>query len=422
MMFSFTDKGTPRRSLGVSVVVLVAVAALLGLARTAEAQTPFSLQNIGQRVASDDARMVGRGGWGMAVHDTLNIGAKNVASLAYLKYVALKFTGYGDLLHSTESSRKRMNTRVLSPDVRVASPVFNDRLVLTAGFNVYRSMQYHTRKDTMWGEAWGDTIYGNEQYERIGTRFRVPLGGAMEILPGVSIGATINLEEGSLKGTLVNNFVFPAYAPSGTPFYSTNLKETYDEYSGTSQTYGIVLSPFSWLQAGASWTPSHTIDASREVVQIGVSQVALSSYSMGIPDEYMAGIQLQPFGRWRLGADGQYQEYTKFTGPEDWMNEMEDEYTLAFGIERTQGYVRRGGSSNLPIRLGARFHRWAYRVGGEPVDEWLVSIGTGFSFRGNMGVLDVSLSHGMIGDLGKNGVETEVTRLTISVTGLEKWW
>ena len=45
------------------------------------------------------------------------------------------------------------------------------------------------------------------------------------------------------------------------------------------------------------------------------------------------------------------------------MADMEDEYTLAVGLERTPGHVRRGGWSNLPMRLGASFRRWAYRVG-----------------------------------------------------------
>ena len=413
----------PRRLIPILMVLL----AIWGVSLPAVAQTPFALYNIGQRTTTDDARMVGRGGWGMAVSDSLNPGFKNLASLYSLRHLVLKFTGYGDKMESRDTRGERVNSRVFAPDVRVAGPVIKDRLTLTAGFVVHRSTQYHTYIDTVWGEVWGDSISGNEQFNRIGNRFRVPLGGALKILPGLAVSGAVNIEAGSLKETVTNFFTNPSDA-SG-PFYQTNVKETYDEFNGTSQTWGVLLDPFSWLQAGASWTPAHKIEADRRVVHFGVSERYVTSYSMEMPDEYMAGIQLQPFGRWRLGADGQFQAFSKFTGPEEWMADMEDEYSLSVGLERMKGRVRRGGLSNLPLRLGVGFRRWAYGVGGTVedgkgavIDEKTISVGTGFPFRQNLGELDVAVSYSLIGDLEKNGLESEIWRLTISVTGLERWW
>ena len=406
----------PRRLIPGLAVLLLA----WGVSGPAFAQTPVAMSNIGQRTNTDDARMAARGGWGMAVVDSLNPGFKNLASLYSLRHLVLKFTGYGDNVESQDTRGERMNSRVLAPDVRVAGPVIKDRLALTAGFVVHRSSKYHTLIDTTWAEVWGDSIVGNEQFDRIGNRFKVPVGGALKILPGLAVSGSINIEAGSLKGTVSNFFTNPSNA-SG-PFYQTNVKETNDEYHGTSQTLGVLLNPFSWFQAGASWTPAHKLEADRKVTHFGVSQKFLSSYTMEIPDEYLAGIQLRPFGRFRLGADGQFKEYSKFTGPEEWMADMEDEYTLSAGLERMQGRARRGGLSNLPLRVGASFKRWAYRVGGEVVDEKTVSLGTGFPFGQNLGELDVAISYSRIGDLEINGLESEVWRLTITVTGLERWW
>jgi len=395
--------------------------------RPAVAQTPFALGNIGQRLATDDARMIGRGGWGMAVSDSLNPGFKNLASLYSLRHLVLKFTGYGEKMDSRDTRGERMDSRVFAPDVRVAGPVIKERLALTAGFVVHRSTSYHTSIDTVWGEAWGDTISGNEQFVRIGNRFRVPLGGALQILPGLAVSGSVNIEAGSLKGSVNNFFTNPS--GSRGPLYQTNVKETYDEFHGTSQTWGVLWNPFSWFQAGASWTPAHEIQADRKVTHFGVSQRYFTSYTMEMPDEYMAGIQLRPFGRWHLGADGQFQAFSKFTGPEEWMADMEDEFGLSIGLERMQGRIRRGGLSNLPLRLGVSFKRWAYGVGGDVVgekanviDEKAISLGTGFPFGQNLGELDVALSYILIGDLEKNGLESEVWRMTITVTGLERWW
>jgi hypothetical protein len=414
-----------------SVAVGLAAAALaFGLAAVfhgvpAAAQTPFALANIGQRSTTEDARMVGRGGWGMAVHDSLDPGFKNLSSLSSLRHLVLKFTGYGDQMKSEDAFGDRTNTKVLAPDVRLAGPVIKDRLALTAGLVVNRTTQYHTLADTLWTEVWGDTISGNQQFTRIGNRFRVPLGAAWKVLPGLSVSGAVNLEAGSLKGTINNFFTNPS-GPGG-PFYQTNVKETYDEFHGTSQTWGILVEPFSWLQAGASWTPAHKIEADRVVTHYGVSSKSPSTYTMQMPGEYLAGIQLHPLDRWRLGADVQFQPFSEFTGPAEWMADLQDEYGFAVGLERMKGHVRRGGLSNLPLRVGFSFRRWAYAVGGTAaeaaaVDEKMFSLGTGFPFRQNLGELDVALSYGLIGDLEKNGVESSILRLTISVTGLESWW
>jgi hypothetical protein len=407
---------TPLRLvLGLAVLLLVWVTA-----GPASAQSPFAVTNIGQRVANDDARMVGRGGWGMAVSDSLNPGFKNLASLYRLRYLALKFTGYGDNMEATDTQGERKIFRAFSPDIRVAGPVFKDRLALTAGFQVHRSTQYHTYIDTTWAEVWGDSVVGNDQYVRTGNRFRVPLGGAFKLFPGLAVSGALNIEGGGLTGTVNNFFVHPA--DNQGPYYQPNIKETYDEFHGNSRTWGILIDPVWWVQLGASWTPAHKVEANRRVTHFGVSERYETTYTMQMPDEYMAGIQVQPFKRLRLGADGQFQEFSKFTGPEVWMADMEDEYTLSAGLERTQGHVRRGGWSNVPIRFGATFRRWAYRVGGEPVDEKWLNLGTGFPFGHNLGELDVALSYGIIGELEKNGLETTIWRLTISVTGLERWW
>jgi hypothetical protein len=123
-----------------------------------------------------------------------------------------------------------------------------------------------------------------------------------------------------------------------------------------------------------------------------------------------------------VGADAQYMPFSEFTGPAEMMAEMEDEYTLSAGLERMAGRERRGGFSNLPIRVGASVRRWAYTVGGEPIEERTISFGTGFSFRQHLGALDLAFSYSSIGDLEKNGLESTVYRMTLSVTGLEKWW
>ena len=136
----------------------------------------------------------------------------------------------------------------------------------------------------------------------------------------------------------------------------------------------------------------------------------------------MAGFQLRFTNRWQIGADAQYMPFTEYSGNDDWGAEMTEEITLGFGLERLKANERRAGLSNLPLRLGANYHRWAYQLGGASIEEYTLSIGTGFAFSRDLGQLDISFSYGIIGDMATNGVRSEVYRMGISVTGLEAWW
>ena len=84
---------------------------------------------------------------------------------------------------------------------------------------------------------------------------------------------------------------------------------------------------------------------------------------------------------------------------------------------------------NLPFRIGVLWHQWGYPVGDinvpgavKPVEEYRVSVGTGFMFRNGMGSMDISLGYGLVGSVEENGNEDEVWRLGLSISGLERWW
>ncbi len=62
----------------------------------ARAQSPFSLVHLGAPAAGGDARVLGRGGWGLAESDTLAPSFLNPAGLPGLRQVAIALSGYGE--------------------------------------------------------------------------------------------------------------------------------------------------------------------------------------------------------------------------------------------------------------------------------------------------------------------------------------
>lgn len=386
----------------------------------AAAQSPFALSNVGQRVGGEDARMVARG-FGMTVTDTVHPGFKNLASLAGIRHVAVGFTGYGERVDSEDGTGTRRTYRTLTPELRVALPAMKGRLALTAGFSLERSTQYRTGADRTWF-AWDDTITGDERYVREGSLFTVPLGAAVRVSPWLAVSGSLNLVRGTLRESLGDFYLTPS-GSLGQPFYQPTGRVDEDKYYGTSSTVGALLTPAGGrYRLGVSYTPSYDVRIERSVELNGVSNRALSETNMRMPGVLQAGWQLDLGGRWRAGGDALWQHFSEFVGREDWSVDMVDEYRYSLGFERVRGTERRGGLGNLPLRVGGAIHRWGYRVGGETIDELSLSAGTGFPFGRDLGQLDVAVTWGRIGDLGTNGLRSDIWRVTVSVTGLETWW
>lgn len=404
-----------KRDRGFALLIFVLAMGSLGLlCDPAVAQTPFSLVNIGQKIDPDDGRMAGRGYWGMAVNDSLHPGFKNTASLTSLQHVALELTGYAETVRSKGDDHKRTSHRTFTPDLRVGLPLLKGRLAVTAGFRLERSMQYRASNEMIYPVHGDTTENSTDTFERWGSIFSAPVGVGLKVTEGLSVAGTYGLVNGSISETL-------SMEPDGVSYLPT-VRYQEEEFSGHMMTWAALWTGLKGLQLGASYTPGYDLNADRIVVMKNVSGRHKDSYTVKMPDAWAAGFQLNVSERWRVGGDYQFQEFSKFVGRQDWNGQQEDEYSVGFGIERRQASERRGGWNNLPIRFGAKYRQWGYQVGGNPIVEKTITAGTGFPFREDLGQLDVALSYSRIGEMAKNDYESSIWRLTVSVTGLERWW
>lgn len=409
-----------------AVLAVVVAAGATGAAGPARAQTPFALQSVGQRLAEGDARMLGRGGWGLAVSDTLHPGFKNPASAAGVRQVGLTLTGYGESASHESPIGSRSTYRTYVPDARVVVPVIKGELAFSAGFKLERGTAWHTKVDSTWS-VWDNTVSGSTQFEREGSTFKVPLGLAWRANEALAAGVTLNLERGSLRETLAAYFDNPVNA-SGIPIYRSVIGVSEDQFTGTSATLAALATPFRDVRVGVTWTGKHTVDGRRKSELGGVAERTFTDFELERPSELSVGLAAGLGGRWEAGLDLRRQDWRRFVAPAAWLaqpgwqDQFVDELQWGAGLERRRGTARRAGWSNLPLRVGVGWHRWPYQVGGNEVVERSVSVGTGFPLRGERGTLDVGLTWGRIGDSGDNGLASTYLRLAVSVTGLEAWW
>ncbi|MBM4129436.1 hypothetical protein FJ250_00185 [bacterium] len=409
-----------------ALIVILAPVGLAGFADRADAQTPFALQSVGQRLADGDARMLGRGGWGLAVADSLHPGFKNPASTAVARQVGLTLTGYGETADHDSPNASRGTYRTYVPDARAVVPVIKGELAFCAGFKLERGTSWHTKVDSTWS-IWDQTLSGSEQFEREGSTFKVPLGLAWRAHEALTAAVTLNLERGSLRETLAAYFDTPA-GHSGVPLYRSVIAVAEDQFSGTSATLAALATPARDVRVGATLTGEHTVSGRRKSELGGVAARTFTDFELRRPAELALGLAAGVGDRWEAGLDVRRQDWRRFAAPAAWLaqpgwqDELVCELQWGAGVERRRPTARRAGWANLPLRFGVNWHRWPYRVGGSEVIERSLSVGTGFPLRGEAGTLDVGLTWGRIGDGGDNGLSSTYLRLAVSVTGLEAWW
>jgi hypothetical protein len=400
---------------------------LLMQAGAALAQSPFALINIGADVRSSDARIEGRGGWGLAESDSLIPSFHNIAGLPGLTKVAIMHSSYGEHTVSETTADSRTTDNLKMPSLRVALPI-NRTLVLTAGFRALRSTQYKIQSEITGTfpvsdpllEDFTDDYTGTMYYTREGSQYEVPLGAAYQLRDWASVGFSLNLVRGSIKEYLTLSYSDPV-SSLGYSLYNTAALNQDDDLNGTSVTLSTQLQPHETVSLGFTYTPAHTWDVTRTVSMENIVDRSTFDYKVDIPAYWAAGASLQLSKRWRVGGDFEAQNFTEMSGGV-WAGDSVDVTRFSVGIERREEHRRRGGFRNLPLRMGYAQAKWPYTVNGNEIIEKRISVGTGLAFRQQGGHLDLALSYGMIGDKVENGSEDRIWRLAVSLVGFEKWW
>jgi hypothetical protein len=100
---------------------------------------------------------------------------------------------------------------------------------------------------------------------------------------------------------------------------------------------------------------------------------------------------------------------------------LRDERLIAFGIER-QRAANGGFLSRIPLRFGYCEDQWHLEFPtGEGVTARFVTFGTGLSFPGAPGGIDLSLEFGQVGSIDDNGIDERVMRVGVSLNVSEPW-
>jgi len=250
-----------------------------------------------------------------------------------------------------------------------------------------------------------------EVLDREGTLFDFPFEMGFRLFPHVRVGGGIIL----VRGTVRQRYGADVGGAGTSP---ADVRE--DIFSGTAAKFALAFHDIGPLSLAGQYVPTHS--AGVKVNQRGISPESqlLETRDDTLPLRVMVGARLDLPGRWSMGTDYWFEQWSKYEGRVSYEGKLDDEWSIHAGLElEEEGYGRR---HKKPLRLGGWYRTWNYSLLGEPITEWGVSAGTSITLTGPFSRADIALQFGKVGSLGTNGAEEGFFRVVFSITGGEKWY
>jgi hypothetical protein len=374
-------------------------------------ESVFSLQFLGYRVESPDPRARGLGALGVALDDAQTALSLNPASLAALRSMTLSLMGGGIRRTSRDGTLEEQRNDTSFPHVRAALPVSRN-VVLSLGAMTLR----HYRSGFTLPETNVAAVAYHYDFEREGSLYEFPLGIAAALRPWLHVGATLDVVLGTVDET---------WTTKSDSLLALRTRRR-DSFDGVGMTLGCIAQPLPRLRLGVSWSPGVRLDVTTRTTiedsRIGVVS-ALRDTSVedtaNLPGTIRLGAAAELGRAWLLTGDWQWRDWTDFDGRLYGAESVGTESRAGGGVEY---HPRAAGlAGRLAYRLGVSRSTWPQRLGGDPVHETTVHLGTGFNLRADTGRLDLALEYTRAGDLARNGYEENRWSFWLGLNGQEIW-
>lgn len=401
-----------------AMILLLALAAITCLpVGVARADSIFGLSFFGAPIPVGDARIIGRGGMGLAYRDSINSAVLQATQLPDLARVTVGVTNLYERRGSKDEFGSLKRWGLVTPSIRAGFPVFG-RAGIGLGFTARRSTQWTLERP--YAED-SDTV---EIIEREGTQFDVPLLLGVRLHPKLVVGTGLHLERGTVRMRYVLDL---ALAGETDP-----IETREDVYDGMTPELSVALYDVGPLSVAGHWIAGFDADVKVSQRGVALSNREDSARTDTMPARWGVGTRLELGSQWSLGADYAVEKWSEYEGrsftydengvfdPDGTVQSLQDETEWRVGLERES--VRVGLRYTTPLRVGAYSRRWHYQLRGNDVTEWGVTVGTGITLRAGWARTDFAIGYSRIGDTGENDATESVLRFSLSVTGGERWY
>jgi hypothetical protein len=370
-------------------------------------------KSIGEHYYPYSTAALGRGGFSMAVVDSISLNQMNYSLWTYMPRTTFTLgVSYQGL--ATESQTNKISSLDGSfLGGFLAIPIIKKKMAI--GFGIQPKSinnQGFILKDAGVGAKATQTIKSE------GTLSEVQFIAAYSPIPDLSLGFFAYYILGKINDNTTINYLDPSYADIAV----------FNEYHfyGKGPSFGLSgflrLTPRMTIGARVKIPTKMTVFSQQQSI---TTQKTTETYQeITFPLNLTIGMAWQPFERFVIGGDIDYIDWKTgylFNGiPLSYMN---NNYRIGAGIEFKPSKRRLASYANkMNYRAGAFYGQMNFLSNGQPVNEYGLSLGLGFPISQGYSRVDVAFQAGKRGDIIINDLSEMFFRLNFSASANELWF
>lgn len=369
----------------------------------------LSSKGMGLNYYHPNARAMGMGGIGIALADAFTISRTNPAGLIAINTTRISLQYFGERNQYMDNAESAVSNYSNFDGFTFAIP-YGNKIKISGGLSPFTRIDYNLS----FANSLNDYTYTKSVQGQGGLNV-FQLGFCFGIGSRIAVGVSTRYIFGKLTETWNILYDDPDFAQTKDEFVSKNR--------GFGFKTGILIRPFNALTLGATYTPEISLDYDTEI-QYTFIEAEETSGSIRLPRSWGAGITYRAGNFALLGLEYGQKEWTSYELNGESAIGTKDTYWFSAGTEIQ--------ASQNP--LDSYFKRIAFRFGfkQEPfffmdpemntLTEQTFTVGLGLPLYMNVAQIDVAFSYGKRGNIHTNGISEEIYRLSVSLTGGEKWF
>ncbi len=407
--------------------MLAAVLAFLPgrLSSQVDMNMPYSIYGIGEPRFNQYFQNMGMGGINQAYQSNVSINDVNPASYAALDSTSFVFeaTLFSHFYEQETPDIRQQSDHVSLGNLSIGFPVTR-WFSFAAGLKPYSQVGYRV------SDAQNDDIVGqvNYRYRGSGGLNQFFMGGALEFIDGLSVGANVSY--------LFGNLDYEAMITSDSAdLFHINFTNA-NNVSGWMYDFGIqyhhIFSDYQYLTIGATYGQQQDANVSTTELFLRrmpgairydtIARYELDDDILTLPAHYGFGVYGRLSQQWAAGIDYQWQNWNAFEfrgKPED----FNDSWQMAAGLRFNPGG---GAFANLFQRLeysaGFRYGQTYLKPDGKDLEEFGISFGTRIPIRGSLSALRVSFEYSQRGSTTDHLMQENFYRVNVGLNIYERWF
>ena len=372
--------------------------------------TILSSYGIGTPFYFPTTQSMGLGGVSIALTNPVSINHTNPAALHSLRTTRLSLKYLYELNRYQDQSDRATSHYSNFNGFHFTVP-FGSNIRIASGITPWTRVDYSLLiVDESYDEAYLKTVEGT------GGLNAFTFSVSWSILPQMAVGMTGNFIFGTMDEVWGIRYTDPSFL-STRDVFSTRT-------NGTGMTAGILFQPLPNFNMAGVFSPGFNINTETDITYVYQSNNETVKGSIEYPSSWGIGATYKFNGSGLVGID-----YSNT----NWSNLKIQDMTVQ-GM-RNNSKLSMGGEILKTTDPLARFlNRIAYRIGychqtyhvndinGNPITENWVSLGLGIPLALNVARIDLALQYGKRGNLNKSGLAENLFRLSLGISGGEKWF